>query len=143
MKSLVVIALTLFSFSACASNKKLSTPETVTASAAAVATECTSDLDKLLESIQKAESCYDAAKLAKDCAWGSSADVHLAGAASEVCAKDFASINKQDQKTKANMEKRCSEKYDKAQGSLAQSMRAHCYLGISQFWSVIYSPIEN
>jgi hypothetical protein len=45
--------------------------------------------EKTVAMIKVAKSCYDADQIAKQCGWGSSADVQIAGAAGDICANTF------------------------------------------------------
>lgn len=148
MKAIVFLAALTLTLSGCATNRA---PAAQTKAPAAEEPanlpvsqdQCSPDLDKVIEAVEKSDGCYSAAKIARDCAWGSSADIRLAGAASAVCEKDFSKMGVKDKSTKQYMEKRCTEKYAKAEGTLAMSMRAHCFLGIAEFWSGIYTPVQN
>jgi hypothetical protein len=105
------------------------------------ATECPSDAADVEKMIRAAGSCYDAATIARDCAWGSSIDVMLAGTASETCEKDYAKMSAADRKTMNAMRSRCARKYRDEEGTMYRSMEAHCQLNVSEFWSNIYSTL--
>lgn len=80
--------------------------------------------------IENSESCYQAAELAKACAWGSSMDSMTAGTAYNVCAVEFEAQNPSVrlQKLLGIMEGFCSDKYEQMDGSMYLSMNAFCYL---------------
>jgi hypothetical protein len=103
---------------------------------------CPADGEKLIASIAAQSSCYEAAKLARACAWGSSFDAHVAGAAVAVCAKDYKKISSKDKQVLDYMGQQCSKKYEKMQGTMYISMNAFCHLTASEFWSEIYTPAE-
>lgn len=105
------------------------------------ATECPRHAEDIHKMIVAAGSCYDAATIARDCAWGSSIDVYLAGAASEKCEKDYARISRADRKTMEAMRARCASKYRNEEGTMYISMEAHCQLTVSEFWSGIYTSL--
>lgn len=103
---------------------------------------CPSDGEQLVKNIQSQTSCYEATKLARACAWGSSFDVQVAGSAVEVCAKDYKKISRADQKILTYMNDKCAKKYEKMQGTMYISMAAFCQLQASEYWAEIYSPVE-
>jgi len=105
--------------------------------------DCPADGEILIKKVEAAKSCYEATQLAETCAWGSSFDVGLAGAAGAICEKDFKKITKVDKLTKDHMIKRCRDKYKKAEGTLALSMHSFCNLEVYKFWSRIYTPVET
>lgn len=80
--------------------------------------------------IEKSETCYEATQLAEACAYGSSMDVMTAGTAYGVCEKELAAQNPSKKITKLlnDMQKECSEKYDKEEGTMYRSMNAFCQL---------------
>lgn len=122
--------------------KKLLLALFLLASPAAFAeTACPTDATETEKMIRAAGSCFDAATIARDCAWGSSVDVWLAGAASEICEKDYKKMSAADRKTMEAMRSRCTSKYRGEEGTLYRSMEAHCQLNVSEFWSNIYSSI--
>ncbi|RZA04174.1 MAG: hypothetical protein EOP11_15665 [Proteobacteria bacterium] len=105
------------------------------------ATQCPTDASEVEKMISSAGSCYDAATIARDCAWGSSIDVMLAGTASAVCEKDYANMSRADKKTMETMRSRCATKYRDMDGTMYLSMSAHCQLQVSEFWSSIYTSL--
>ena len=87
--------------------------------------------------IEKQDSCYMAAKVARECAWGSSLDVQLAGAASTMCTKEMAKWPKRHRIIRNSIQKDCSTKWSEKQGTLAMSAHAHCNLNIDEvLWSL-------
>ena len=82
------------------------------------------------ELISNAGSCYEAAGMARACAWGSSLDVSTAGLAADVCRNELATLSPEKQTTDLleSMTEACFDKYAEAQGTLAKSMSAFCRL---------------
>jgi hypothetical protein len=105
---------------------------------------CPSDGEKLLAKVEAAEGCYAAAKIAEDCAWGSSFDVQLAGIARTKCESSFMKkAIKDDKGLYAKIRKRCEQVYSKKDGTLYRSAQAFCELSAAQIFSNLYYEEEN
>ncbi|MGZ3695646.1 MAG: hypothetical protein ACXWQO_16160 [Bdellovibrionota bacterium] len=125
MKNLLIVSLFLFAMPAFAEEQA-----------------CPSDGEQLVKSISSQGSCYEAAKLARACAWGSSFDVRVAGAAIEVCAKDYKKISSKDKQVITYMNNKCNAKFEKMQGTMYISMNMFCQLATAEFWSDVSTPAE-
>lgn len=95
--------------------------------------------EQIVAAIQAKRSCYEAATLARTCAWGSAIDTQFAGAAETVCAKNYKKISRKDKQALEYMGEKCTAKYEKREGTMYISMNAFCHLTASEFWSEIYS----
>ncbi|MBX3157141.1 MAG: hypothetical protein KF773_14290 [Deltaproteobacteria bacterium] len=91
-------------------------------------------LTDLVKEIGKAKTCDGAASLAEKCALGASGDAVIAGAAVDVCKKDFAK-SKDDTALHDKLAKRCGAKYEKMQGTMYVSMAAFCALDVAKLLS--------
>lgn len=104
-------------------------------SAGLMATECPADGVEIEAQISRSESCYEAAKIARDCAWGSSIDVSFVAAASEICLKTYDSWSDKHKIIMSTVIEDCQRKYENESGSLYRSMAAFCSLGIIEVLS--------
>jgi hypothetical protein len=95
--------------------------------------------DDRAKAVAKAKTCEDAASIAEKCAFGSSADVQIAGAAIEVCKRDFAR-NKDDTALHDKLAKRCATKYEKMQGTIYISYAVFCQLDVAKLFSGLNRP---
>lgn len=107
----------------------------VSYSSFAEATECPVDAADTLTMITNAGSCYEASKIANECAWGSSVDVGLAGAASEICLKDMNMWSDKHKLILSTLVEDCNRKYEDQMGTLYLSMNAFCRLGVAELLS--------
>lgn len=80
--------------------------------------------------IENSGTCYEAAGLARACAWGSSLDVSTAGLAAMVCQNELSSLSPEEPTAHLldAMTQACNSKYATAEGTLAMSMAAFCRL---------------
>jgi 3-hydroxymyristoyl/3-hydroxydecanoyl-(acyl carrier protein) dehydratase len=102
-----------------------------------------SSLEKTVAMIKTAKSCDDADQIAKQCAWGSSADVQIAGAAGDICANTFRrKLTPADKTAYLTLINKCRSKYAHIQGTIYISARAFCEESIGKLFSDLYSPIE-
>ncbi len=108
---------------------------------AAVADDC-ADPSKTIERIEKMTSCYEAATLARECAFGSSLDIQIAGAAGDVCVKETRKMTPADQKLLGTMQARCSKAYARRIGSLYRSMHSFCNLSALEFINGVVTGAE-
>lgn len=85
--------------------------------------------------IENAQSCSSAVQLAQSCAYGSSQDSSTAGAAYDVCYKEFVGLQPQAQsmETLNKMEVMCEEKYGNLDGTMYISANAFCRLSALQW----------
>ena len=98
-------------------------------------------LQKTVDMIKAATSCYDADNIATQCAWGSSADVQIAGAAGDICAKDFkGKLNAEDKRMYLALIKKCQTKYAHSQGTMAVGATAFCEESVGKLFSDLFSP---
>jgi hypothetical protein len=98
-----------------------------------------------IQMIQKAQSCYQASKIAEACAHGTSLDVRTAGEAYQVCAAELDGY-KPNRVLKAQllaMNKLCQKKFEKESGTMFRSMEAFCYLSAIRWIISIASPFES
>lgn len=101
-----------------------------------------SDVDATVKLVESKKSCYEAADTARQCAWGSSADVHISGAAIEICARDYTNISQKDLVIYEALMNKCNKKYENEQGTLYRAMNAHCRLNVAELFSKLYSPVQ-
>lgn len=99
------------------------------------ATECPVDAVEVESQISSAQSCYEAAKIARDCAWGSSIDVSFVAAAGEICLKSYDSWSDKHKIIMSTLIEDCQRKYENESGSLYRSMTAFCSLGVIEVLS--------
>lgn len=87
------------------------------------------------KAIETSETCYEAAKLAEACAWGSSLDVQTVSLAYDICSKELDSYNP-DKKILTlldDMKDTCNQKYVNMEGSMYRSMMSYCHLSALQW----------
>jgi hypothetical protein len=89
------------------------------------------DADAIDEVIRTAGQCYEAAELARSCAWGSSIDVGFAGAAKEICDGSRPKLSPKAQGTYDFLIGECRQKYVNEVGSMYLSANAYCALGVA------------
>lgn len=101
------------------------------------------DLDSTVAVVANSKTCYEASETASACAWGSSADVAITGAAIEVCARDYADrISKTEQKMWEALAAQCSKKYEGQSGTLYISFAAFCRLDVTKLFSQLYGSTQ-
>ncbi|MBO9666196.1 MAG: hypothetical protein J7501_05230 [Bdellovibrio sp.] len=91
--------------------------------------------DVFQELISKSENCYQAAKLAHACAYGSSMDNYTTALASTVCYNELKTLpaKKADLNLLKSMSARCQAHFDKDGGTMARSITAFCHLEAVEF----------
>jgi hypothetical protein len=100
-------------------------------------------LGKTVAMIKAAKSCYDADQIATQCAWGSSADVEIAGAAGDICANAFrGKLTAVDKKAYLTLIHKCQIKYANIQGTMYISAEAFCEESVGKLLSDLYSPVN-
>ena len=100
-----------------------------------------SDPELVKADILKQESCYEAAKLAENCAWQTSIDVQFYGNAITVCKKLRGTIQVKDQETEDYLIGRCSDKYKDSVGTMWLSAISHCQLSVVRLITMINKTV--
>lgn len=100
---------------------------------------CPQKIEDIVTLIQSRNSCFEVVDVATKCAWGSSADLQIAGAAREVCLKEAGAISKADQALLARMDKRCAASVKGQQGTMYMSIAAFCRLKAADFINGVQS----
>jgi hypothetical protein len=95
--------------------------------------KCSPDAGVLISQISAKKTCAEASKLAQACALGSSIDVHIAGAAGEVCLKEGGKLSKSDSILLKTMRARCVKAYSNQQGTIYRSINSFCQLSAIEF----------
>lgn len=101
--------------------------------------------DNQVEAITKAmtgKSCGEASQLAEQCAYGASADVVIAGTATDICRKDFAR-NKADKKLFTTLTGRCQKKFRGMDGTMYISAQAFCVLDVAKLLSSLNKSADE
>ena len=94
------------------------------------------NVDEIVKAVEAAPGCKRANGIAQACAFGSSADVQIAGAVQALCEKDFLSGLKPDAEKayKARL-KSCARRYAGRDGTLYLSMAAFCASDVALTYS--------
>lgn len=94
------------------------------------------DLDTIRAGIGKAPSCAKAAAIGRDCGFGSSGDVQLGEAVSQICEKDFLKgLSPSARKSYNRQRAACTAKYAHESGSMYRSFEAFCQSAVSERFS--------
>ena len=117
---------------------------TLTFSAASYAGTCEasdpSDLDAIIKVIESKKTCYQAADVARSCAFGSTADVHMVAAATTVCAEAYEkTITQADMDIMKILFNKCNDKYADRSGTMYRSATAHCGLNVVELFASFYT----
>ena len=105
--------------------------------AAQAETQCPADGDGVGKLILAQASCYEAARVARECAWGSSIDVSFVADAQTFCLKDFEKWPRRHKQIRAMLVSDCNKKYENEEGTLARASNAHCILNVDELlWSL-------
>ena len=104
--------------------------------------QCPVGADAIIKKISEQEHCYFAAKIARECAWGSSIDVAMVGEAMQICMKDFDSWKPSHKQSFESLANDCNEKYKDQQGTMYRSMNAHCQLNFAEALSSLNDEVE-
>lgn len=120
---------------------------TLTFSTAAYASTCKasnpSDLDAIIKTIESKKTCYAAADVARSCAFGSTADVHMVAAAATICGEVYEkTITQADRDIMNILFNKCNDKYADKSGTLYRSATAHCGLNVVELFASFYTPDE-
>jgi hypothetical protein len=87
------------------------------------------DLDKTVAAVKAAKTCKTSAALAEACAFGSSADVGIAGAAYEKCEHEVGQhLTPAQKKALEAARHKCTKEYAHQEGTMYLSMNAFCNL---------------
>ena len=105
--------------------------------------QCSPDAEVVIASISAKPSCYEASKLAQECAWGSNVDIQIAGAAGAVCEKEMGKLKASDSSLLKTMKARCASAHARVPGSLARSANAFCVLSAIEFMNGIAHASES
>lgn len=117
---------------------------TGTFASAATEIQCPNgDMDATVQLVEQSKTCAEAAKIARDCQWGSTADIYIAGAAIEICARDYTNMTKQEMLGYEGLMKKCGDKYVDQIGSLYRSFTSHCQLNVAELYSKVYSNLNK
>jgi hypothetical protein len=98
-----------------------------------------SDVEKALAAIEASHYCGHAADIATTCAWGSSIDTQLAGAAAATCQ---APETTSDVALRDRLLALCSTTLADEEGTLGVSIRAHCALQVAVVLDSVLSPVD-
>lgn len=100
------------------------------------------DATSIQIAIDNASTCYEAADIAKECAFGSSIDVQFVGSALKTCEKDFVSISELEIATYNGLVNQCYKKYANLSGTMYRSFESFCALSVAEAFSSVFSTIE-
>ncbi len=114
----------------------------VAAGAACPVTSTTDVVAKITQAIEKSGGCREGALIAEACAFGDAKDMHVAGAAYQLCQSSIQGLSAEDAKTWAMLEKKCSDKYDTHNGTAYRSYAAYCRLNVAKLFADLYEPID-
>ena len=105
--------------------------------------QCPTSAEETIAMIEATKSCDDAHQIATQCAWGSSVDVQIAGAAGDICANTFrGKLTAADKRAYLTLINDCKTKYAKMQGTMYASAWAFCQEAVGKLFSNLYSPAE-
>jgi hypothetical protein len=104
---------------------------------------CSPDAGEIISSIEATTTCYDATTIAENCAWGSSVDVGIAGAAYGVCLKEAGKLTAADKKLLSTMEKRCEKAWANREGTIYRSIHSFCKLDALKFVNGVANAANN
>lgn len=140
MKIVIVTLTVLLSTAAFAKETKKSGRHIASEEIKCSANDGAMDPEYITNQISAAESCYQAAKIAESCAFGSSLDNQIAGTAESVCDKATGKVSKSDQKLRKMMTDRCGKMCNpRTDGTLCQAEQAFCRLDASKFINSVNS----
>lgn len=94
---------------------------------------CSPDAAEIITKIEATTTCYDASTIAENCAWGSSVDVGIAGAAYGVCLKEAGKLTRSDKSLLEKMEARCAKAWSNREGTMYRSIHSFCKLDALKF----------
>jgi len=101
----------------------------------------TNYIEEVGKAIRAAETCDQAAEVAKVCAMGSSGDTQIAMAAERKCGLDFwRKLTRNDRAIYNSIQAKCNRKYEKSEGTMYISAAAFCRLRVAELYSSLYLP---
>jgi hypothetical protein len=101
------------------------------------------DAEKLAAAIAGAESCSEAADLARSCASGTSRDVSMTSHVIQRCEKDFATLTRSERAMYTHLTNRCEKKYAREQGTMYRSAASFCRMGVAETFASVFGPIPR
>ena len=97
-------------------------------------------IDEIVKQVKAAGSCFDAGKIAENCAMGSSADTQIAGSATAKCEADMGKLTTSDSKLYKTLTARCAKVCNpRNDGTLCLSNISFCNLGAAKFMYLVVS----
>lgn len=104
---------------------------------------CSPDAAEIITKIEAQTTCYDASRIAENCAWGSTVDVGIAGAAYAVCLKEAGKLTSSDKALLKKMEVRCAKAWSNRDGTMYRSIHSFCRLNALQFINGVANAANN
>ena len=101
------------------------------------------NLSSILGHISDSTSCEEAAEIARDCGYGSSLDIQIAGQATEKCNELTGELNTVKTVAYDTLSDGCYSKYAGKQGTMYVSFTAYCILDIAETFNKVYSTFED
>ena len=101
---------------------------------------------KVIDAVTAEKTCESASAVAESCAMGSTLDVQITSPALTKCEADFKAVIKKSavlESTYTRLQKRCGDKYAKAEGTMYRSANSFCSLNVSRLFSELYGPQET
>lgn len=103
---------------------------------------CPDSAEEVMTKIEEQTECYFAAKIARECAWGSSIDVQFVAAASEKCVGFESKLSRSDKKIYKKLLNKCAKKYENEEGTMYRSMSAFCTLSVIELMNELNSEVQ-
>lgn len=93
--------------------------------------------EDIIQGVTDQPTCWEAAKLARNCGWGSSIDLQFTAPAFDKCGAAFEASQPKasDRALLTSMQSRCDEEYSQEPGTMYRSMNAYCQLAALE-WMV-------
>lgn len=102
------------------------------------------NVESITTAIEQADTCEQGIDIARQCAFGSTADVTFVQIASEQCLEDIAPLTCNQQTTLDDLVQQCSDKYAEFDGTMFRSFSAFCQLEVIEgFHSALSTPINT
>lgn len=107
--------------------------------------DVSADLEQIVTHVKAMKDCNQAADFASACAWGSSADVQIAGAAADICGAemDKNGATKTDHALLTNMYDACNAKWSDKQGTMYISFNMFCQLEATKWMTNLTSAYQE
>ncbi|ANV92073.1 hypothetical protein AWQ24_14940 (plasmid) [Picosynechococcus sp. PCC 8807] len=97
----------------------------------------------IVTSIEQADTCEQGINIARQCAFGSTADVMFVNLASEKCLTEIAPLTCNQQTALDDLRQQCRDKYAEFEGTIYRSFAAFCELEVIEaFHSALSDPID-